>query len=207
MNPNQNPNMNINQNNMNPNMNINQNNINQDFLNNMSNDNLINIANSIDTLPLNGTNLVDYNNTNNFYDQRNKNTDNTSLIKSLTKEIISNMKENGLDDNFSLDDNIPSKSNKNKDFKETLEDFVTEKNPIPSTNGYIHSIMNDYINYKDFILIFAIYFVLSQEMVKDFFGNYFNSLNPDSEGKVNIQGVIIYGLILSTLFIVLKKLF
>ena len=43
-------------------------------------------------------------------------------------------------------------------------------------------------------------------MVKDLFGQYFTSLNPDDSGKVHVKGVIIYGLILTVLFMVLKKI-
>jgi hypothetical protein len=42
-------------------------------------------------------------------------------------------------------------------------------------------------------------------MIKDFFSKYFNSLNPDDEGKIGIGGVIIYGLILTVLFMIIKK--
>ena len=34
---------------------------------------------------------------------------------------------------------------------------------------------------------------------------YFSSLNADIEGKVNVQGVIIYGLILTVLFTISRK--
>jgi hypothetical protein len=42
-------------------------------------------------------------------------------------------------------------------------------------------------------------------MIKDLFSKYFTSLNADSEGKVNVQGVIIYGLILTVLFTISRK--
>jgi len=61
-------------------------------------------------------------------------------------------------------------------------------------------------NYKDFLVLFILYFILSQEMIKDFFSKYFNCLNPDTEGKVGVQGVIIYGLILTVLFMLVRKL-
>ena len=42
-------------------------------------------------------------------------------------------------------------------------------------------------------------------MIKDFFGKYFSSINGDNEGKVNVQGVIVYGIILTVLFMIVKK--
>jgi hypothetical protein len=63
------------------------------------------------------------------------------------------------------------------------------------------------INYKEFALLFFIYFLLSQEMIKDCFAIYFTSLNPDDSGRIGIKGVIIYGLLLTTLFIILRNYF
>ena len=57
------------------------------------------------------------------------------------------------------------------------------------------SILPFYI--KEFVLIFAIYIFLSQDMIKDFFSEYFTSLNPGEDGKVGVRGIVIYGLILS----------
>lgn len=168
---------------------------------------------------LNGTNLND------LGDQEinNKNIEeNASLIKSLTKEIINNLKENNLNlsdaitlksysntnDSVDCKENIKKKSNKKvKNIKENFQEMIENQNPIPGTNGYIKWIFNEYINLKDFLILFAIYFLLSQEMIKDFFARYFSSLNPDSEGKINIQGVIIYGLILTICYMIAIKLF
>jgi hypothetical protein len=61
------------------------------------------------------------------------------------------------------------------------------------------------INYKEFALLFFIYFLLSQEMIKDGFALYFTSLNPDNSGRIGVKGVIIYGLLLTTIFILLRN--
>jgi hypothetical protein len=42
-------------------------------------------------------------------------------------------------------------------------------------------------------------------MIKDLFGSYFTCLNPDDEGKVGVKGVIVYGLILTIIFMLSKK--
>ena len=205
--------------------------------NNYSNENLINMANNIDTMSLssndyNGTKLGDISIGDNKYE------DNNSLIKSLTKEIISNLKENNIDlydnltskkydDSYSDSDSDTSskkkkkkKKNKDKDkdkekykeeqeetLKEELQDYLIESNPLPSTNSYLSWIFDSSFNYKDFLILFILYFILSQEMIKDFFSKYFTSLNPDDEGKVNVQGVIIYGLVLTIFYMLIRKLF
>jgi len=188
---------------------------------NSSNENLMTIADKIDLISLdsnnyNGTNLNDL--------SPNKYEDNNSLIKSLTKEIINNLKENKIDiydtlssnkyddsDSESESLNKKKKKKKNKDkektLKEDLEDYIIESNPIPSTNSYLSWIFDDCFNYKDFLILFILYFILSQEMIKDFFSKYFTSLNSDHEGKVGVSGVIIYGLILTVLFMIIRKFF
>jgi len=199
---------------------------------NMPNDNLMSIANTIDPLSLNGTNLDDFNEPiQKVYKQRNKNEDNKSLIKSLAKEFVNNLKENNLSlyDNTSLnsrkgksddeqendDENSEcstrssSSRRKKKEIKEVIEDFVVNNENIPGNEekGYTKWFFDECFNYKDFLILFVLYFVLSQEMIKDFFGKYFSSLNPDNEGKVGVQGVIIYGLILTIFFMMIRKLF
>ena len=184
---------------------------------------------SLDTLSLdaledtnlNGTNLNDLGNPN--IKEKNKE-NNVSLIKSLTKEIINNLKENNLEindnktikyfDNYSddFDENNDIEYNtkkfkKNNLFtKDKIEEFISKQNPLPETNSYIKNFFEEYINLKDFIILFVIYFILSQDMIKDFFSKYFTSLNPDNEGKVNVQGVILYGLILCVIYTFAIKL-
>ncbi len=185
------------------------------------NENFTNLANQIDTISLN-TNQLNGTNLNDLSGIVNKHEDNSSLIKSLTKEIISNLKENNIElyDNLSrkssnqLDDsdsdNSYKKKKKKKDkdrtIKEDIQEQIEKSNPLPSTNGYIPWIFDECFNYKDFLILFTLYLILSQEMIKDFFAKYFSSLNPDDEGKINLQGVIIYGLILTILFMVIRKM-
>lgn len=122
------------------------------------------------------------------------------------------------DDNYSSNSsNKSNKGNKNKsksknkvkEVVETIEDFVIdgETNGTKSYSDYAGWFFDECFNYKDFLVLFILYFVLSQEMIKDFFAKYFSSLNPDYEGKIGVQGVIIYGLILTVLFMVVRKLF
>lgn len=60
----------------------------------------------------------------------------------------------------------------------------------------------DYV--KEFILLLIVYIILSQPIVKEVIGKYLSQINPDSEGKVEIIGVVIYGVILSLSYLTLK---
>jgi hypothetical protein len=181
-----------------------------------------------------------------------------NLIKSITRELINNLKGNNIslhDDNTTYNSNFTKRSNnkkiekkidnfdysndnydddnydnlnydennsnqshpiiKNKkikkiyeykdDLKKGFEHMMTE-NGVPASSNVSSYIFDDLFNLKEFIILFGVYFLLSQEMVKDLFAQYFTSLNPDDSGRVHVKGVIIYGLILTILFMVLKKL-
>ena len=223
------------------------------FMNNMTNENFINMAQNIDLGNLNGTNILDLhkdnmpplntsinNPNNNFisYMQNMPQMNNSvpikqekQLIKSITREIINNLKENNIslhDDNTSqnlLDekynnsyidpDNIDDIKDetkdelvKNKHYKNELKkgmEHVLTENGIPASNNITSYLFDDMFNIKDFIVLFGVYFLLSQEMIKDLFAQYFTSLDPDENGKIHVKGVIIYGLILTILFMIIRK--
>lgn len=160
---------------------------------------------------------------------------NKDLIKSLTKEIINNLKDSNVSlyenmsgnsrysksssryENFDNESTQSNGSEKKKGLKkkkhenkDETDDERTEQTEKPTTNkdtNYFKWFFDECFDYKDFLILFTLYFVLSQDMVKDFFSKYFKSLSPDDEGKVGIQGVLIYGLILCVLFMIIKKMF
>jgi hypothetical protein len=83
---------------------------------------------------------------------------------------------------------------------------MLSENGVPASENVSSYIFDDLFNIKDFVILFGVYFLLSQEMIKDLFAQYFTSLDPDDTGKVHVKGVIIYGLILTILFMVLRKI-
>ena len=201
-------------------------------------------------LPNNLPNNIPFNNTpimNNIEPMNNINPigQDKHLIKSITRELINNLKENNIslhdektthqsnnkksnkysddepnnyDSSNTHDDyehyetsNKENKSKKSKkiykykdEIKKGVEHMLSE-NGVPSSENVSSYIFDDLFNLKDFIILFGVYFLLSQEMIKDLFAQYFTSLNPDDTGRVHVKGVIIYGLILTVLFMVLRK--
>jgi hypothetical protein len=169
------------------------------YINNNSNNfqfksqnNLQHAMKTIDELSLKGTDLEE-NAINNL-------SHNETLIKSITDEITTRL---GADKN--LIDNKDIKKEKSKDTKsqKKTEHMNNTENVAKSV-----SVMEKIINYndvKDFAILFVVFFLLSQDMIKDFFSEYINCIGGDDEGKVNIKGVIIYGIILSILFLTVRK--
>jgi hypothetical protein len=98
----------------------------------------------------------------------------------------------------------------NDELVDLIKDNVINSEVIKKNRKGIKKIENKAksflnINYKEFALLFFIYFLLSQEMIKDGFALYFTSLNPDESGRIGVKGVIIYGLLLTTIFILLRN--
>jgi hypothetical protein len=201
---------------------------NNDILKRINNLDYKNKENFAENISLEGTNINDLTTQKIDYDMQKSEPIHKELIKSITKEIMNNLKDNNLslnDDNNSLmlDENISkddfssnssnkscSKSKKKEKFnniiKDKIENFVDEQLPIKGGGKTIMAyIFDDCFGIKDVILLFSIYFILSQDMIKDLFSGYFTSLNPDDDGKVGVKGVILYGLILTISFMLFKK--
>ncbi len=56
------------------------------------------------------------------------------------------------------------------------------------------------------LILVVLYVILSQAPVKNFIGTYVKQINVDDSGAVSFVGVVIYGIILATLFVLAKKL-
>ena len=176
-----------------------------------------NLNTLIDDISLDGTNINDLPKIN--YAPRKPNILNKNMLKTITNEIITNLKDDSLDENDYLDNHLikdeqpfdkNKKIKKNKEkldniIKDNIENFVEDKIPIKNSKNFLSYLFDDCFGIKDFILLFSIYFILSQDMIKDLFSGYFTCLNPDEEGKVGVKGVIVYGLILTTIFMLSKK--
>ena len=205
---------------------------NDDILKRINNIDYKNKENFAENISLEGTSINDLTTKKMDYDIKKPEPIHKEFIQSITKEIMNNLKNNNLsfnDDNNSLmlDENISkddystnsysskksssnSKSKKKEKFdsliNDKIENFVDEQFPIKGGGKTIMSyVFDDCFGIKDFILLFSIYFILSQDMIKDLFSSYFTSLNPDDDGKVGVKGVILYGLILTIVFMIFKK--
>jgi hypothetical protein len=185
-----------------------------------------NLNATIEDISLEGTNINDLTKMN--YSSKKPNMINKNMLKTITNEIISNLKDSSKDEEsteMNLDNDIKmdiedeeqlfdnkkhKKKNKNKEkldeiIKDNIENFVEDKIPVKNSKNILSYLFDDCFGIKDFILLFSIYFILSQDMIKDLFGGYFTCINPDDEGKVGVKGVIVYGLILTIIFMLSKK--
>jgi hypothetical protein len=125
-----------------------------------------------------------------------------------TDNSLENFLEEEKYDKHSKHDKIKKIKNKNKIknlLKENFEEILDNDSILKKSKNYLDIIFDDCFSLKDFFLLFSIYFILSQDMIKDIFAQYFTCINPDDFGKVGAKGVIIYGLILTVFFMIIRK--
>jgi len=195
---------------------ISKNNYQQQMINNMGQQMSNNI---IRNSPNNNDNYVDNdmdNNADGGHDNlssmtekfTNKLYDNENHIKEITREILNGLTEN----NISLHDNESDKPKKKKNKpKKTYDDFSNNiekeiETTTSDTKNFISTILKSE-KIKDALIIFILFFILSQDMIKELFAQYFTSINPDETGKVGAKGVVVYGIIFAILFIIVKNFF
>lgn len=59
---------------------------------------------------------------------------------------------------------------------------------------------------KEIFLLLFVYILFSQGFIKKAIGNHITYINPNSDGNVSFFGVAIYGLILSIVYMIFKKI-
>jgi hypothetical protein len=58
----------------------------------------------------------------------------------------------------------------------------------------------------EFLLLLTLYVIMSQSFVVSVASGYIYQLNPTEEGSISMTGIIIYGLILTVMFMVVRKI-
>lgn len=133
----------------------------------------------------------------------------------------SNMRELANDVNNSLEaleqieNSTKYKKKKNKNAsknKETESDTENKENqnmPKDESKITLETIETetDYLKlFVEFLLLLTLYVVMSQPFIVSFASGYITQLNPDEEGAISMMGIIIYGLIMTIMFFVIRKI-
>lgn len=171
---------------------------------NMPNNKLIDFANNIDNLSINNSSQKCDSLKMNYQNQEKIN--NLDSMKSLSNEIVNNLK--GKNSEFVKREIYENELNDDNDDDDDYNDYKSEhknkKKNKNENNGY--SFLSNF-NVKNFVILFSLYFILSQDMIKDAFASYFMCLNPDNLGRIGMTGVVLYGLILTVLYFIISSLF
>lgn len=120
-------------------------------------------------------------------------TDTESLKSSKSVKSIKSDKSNRTAKTDKLKKNNKSKSSKKSN---KLNKLTKQKKDCNTWEDYLY----------DFILLFIIFMLMSQEFVKNFIGSKIKIINVNDKGVVPITGVMVYGFIFVTVFIVMKIL-
>ena len=154
-------------------------------------------------------NVPDINSEN--YDSQSRNSHKSSSNKSssnhsnINKLSLMNPNISSLvsDINKSLDDYAPSISKNNIDSEEEEEE-EKEKDQEDDSEKWLSKTPTWL---KEILLFIIIYFIFSLGFVKKSVGTYIKYINPDSEGNVSFVGIIIYGLLLISTYMIIKYFF
>ena len=79
------------------------------------------------------------------------------------------------------------------------EDLVVKSKPQSNVMSNIPKLL------REPIIIVILYVILSHPLVFTTLGKYIKQINPDETGRVSFLGILIYGIILATLFSITKK--
>jgi hypothetical protein len=103
------------------------------------------------------------------------------------------------DINKELDEYKPS-----RDTQESPEEIEIRKPTPLKKKKKKRDVIPDIL--KEPLLLLLIYVIMSQEFVKNLIGSYITIINPTDDGNVSFIGVVMYGVILTIFFIVLRSL-
>jgi len=100
-------------------------------------------------------------------------------------------------------------ASKNKETESDTENQEDQDMPKDESKITLETIENenDYLKlFVEFLLLLTLYVVMSQPFVVGFASGYITQLNPDEEGGISMMGIIIYGLIMTIMFFVIRKI-
>jgi hypothetical protein len=115
------------------------------------------------------------------------------IVDDINIELEDDIKKKKKDkvDTDTTDEEEEKKDKKDKKKKSKKESTIIPNIKVPEF-------------FKDGVLIWILYMLMSQNFFKKLIGKYLNSINPSEEGVVSNLGVAMYGLILVTLFTLIK---
>jgi len=92
-----------------------------------------------------------------------------------------------------------SESDKNDDNTDDNDDDKIVLETIEQESDYLKTVV-------EFLILLTLYVIMSQPFVVSFVASYIKQLNPSDDGVVNMTGIIIYGTILTVLFMATRKI-
>ena len=114
-------------------------------------------------------------------------------------EKIETIKKKKIKKDTEVDDTEESEDDKESiDDKEDLDEVTVKAVEVIDINyGKM---------FTEFLILLTLYVVMSQPFVVSIASYYIHQLNPSEDGSIDMTGLIIYGLIMTVMFMVIRKL-
>jgi len=157
-----------------------------------------------------------YNQPNNYYQHNTEDSNINNIVNNINtavNDVESDQMSVHTNDRIN-NGTVTNYKNINSRDVDNEECYIDENNENEETDDYIrpvkkykkHSI-NKKLNFRDPILLWLVYMMLSQGFVKNTIGNYIPVINPNENGVVGIVGISVYGFILVAIYFVLRYIF
>lgn len=111
------------------------------------------------------------------------------IINDINKSIDKEKKTKDNDDTEEDTDNEEEKEDKGE--KEEIDDKSDDEKKL-------------FNMIKEPLLLWSVYMLLSQDMIKNLIGAYVNAINPSDDGSVGVVGVALYGVIMVIMYFSLR---
>ncbi len=121
-------------------------------------------------------------------------------IEDLARDISDNLPDDGA---RPMDRPMPNSNPSPLLQKQQEEELEAEEHFGKSTLSNIMSPIPE--KFREPLIIFLLFVLLSHPFVKNNLGKYIKQINPDDSGRVGLTGIVIYGVLLATLFYLVKK--
>lgn len=129
---------------------------------------------------------------------------NRSKVNPSISNLVTDI-NNSLDNNNTNNSTKPMKNNDTKkkgddtDDTEETEDEDSEEIVVNKSQSRIPNTV------KELVLFVTLYYIMSSGTIKKTLGTYIKYINPNSEGDVSFVGILIYGMLLGSMFLALRK--
>jgi hypothetical protein len=107
------------------------------------------------------------------------------------------------DNNIHINDDI-KKYYQDAKYRKDIDNFIIKYNKSKIKKKINIDSKNITVYLKEIVLLASIFYILSQGPIKLYLGKVIPEINVNSDGIVSQLGIVIYGIVLSVLFILLK---
>ena len=133
-----------------------------------------------------------------------------NIVNGINNDVDNNRrnKKKKIEKSYDTEDDEDEKDEKDEKDKKKKAEIKENERKKEKLKKESNSDKSFYFNIpdmiKDPVLIWLVYMLMSQNFFKKLVGKYVSSINPTEEGVVPLTGVAVYGIILVSLYTLIK---